>query len=438
VLVLAAVAYVAYGRGYPNSDAMWTLVWGQEVWEGGPPSYEAGPTPHPLTTLLGIALAPFGSDGEGLLHAAGYVAVGLAIVAAGLGGAALFSGGAGAVAAVLLATRDAMLFNGALAYLDVLFCALVLLAFLAAVRDRGDAWVLGILAASGLVRPEGWIIAGAYWFLRVREPGLAGRTVLVLAAPVVWLAGDLVVTGDPLFSFTTTREATPGTGQPSGLDGAVGEGWRVLAQGARPATGVLAAIGLALHWHLPRARFLLGAIVVTFVAALLPVVAGTPLNERYLLPTIALLCIAAAGSVLGLRQPGPAWRRAAGVASVVLLAAASALQVDRLRDRRTIVTGLVERRADARAVLLPGTPCAPLVVPGARLTPFAAVWADRPLGDIVDGARAVPPDGSYVWGSREAMAGIITIPGRPGGAGAEPEAPVVRAEGDWRLRARCP
>src|SRR5205823_3286591 len=74
----------------------------------------------------------------------------------------------------------------------------------AAGRAAG-APVLALLALAGLLRPEAWAFSALYWLLLVawrpaprsrRE--LAGLTLLAASAPLIWLASDLAITGDPL------------------------------------------------------------------------------------------------------------------------------------------------------------------------------------------------------------------------------------------------
>jgi len=73
---VGVAAFLAYGGGFPNTDAMWTLVWGREVLHLDTPSWSAGATPHTLTNLLGVVAAVVPSASETVLLAVGYLAVG--------------------------------------------------------------------------------------------------------------------------------------------------------------------------------------------------------------------------------------------------------------------------------------------------------------------------------------------------------------------------
>src|SRR5436305_2089134 len=92
-------------------------------------------------------------------------------------------------------------------------------------RLRGAAWIgallaverrrvpFVLLAVAGLLRPEAWLFSGALLVWR-RDWRLLP---LAVAAPVLWLLGDLVATGDPLHSLTGTRENVATLGRKTGL-----------------------------------------------------------------------------------------------------------------------------------------------------------------------------------------------------------------------------
>ena len=70
--VLAGVVVLAlfFGlRTYPNYDSYYQLLWGQDLGHGRLPDYNVfrSPTPHPLSELVGLALAPFGLAADRLL-----------------------------------------------------------------------------------------------------------------------------------------------------------------------------------------------------------------------------------------------------------------------------------------------------------------------------------------------------------------------------------
>ncbi len=60
IAALAVALWGVYGTGYVGYDAMYSLLWGDEIAHGRAPNFEApvAPTPHPLANLLGAMLSP--------------------------------------------------------------------------------------------------------------------------------------------------------------------------------------------------------------------------------------------------------------------------------------------------------------------------------------------------------------------------------------------
>ena len=92
-VAVGAAAFLAYGAGFPNTDASWTLVWGRELLHLDAPSFAEGATPHPLTNLLGVIAAAVHPASETLLLVVGYMAVGALVIGAFALGRALFGVG---------------------------------------------------------------------------------------------------------------------------------------------------------------------------------------------------------------------------------------------------------------------------------------------------------------------------------------------------------
>lgn len=201
-MAITAVLRLAFGSGFANYDALYALVWGRDVAAGRPPTYDAllAPTPKPLLTAIGVLLAPFGHTAVPMLVLLAYATIAaLALVvfvlAARLGGRP-----AGALAALLVLTREPVLSFGLRAYADAAYVALVLGALLLELRrSRAGLAPLGLLALAGLLRPEAWIFSAAYlaWCWPTRRGPMLGHLALASAAPIIWLTGDLLVTGSP-------------------------------------------------------------------------------------------------------------------------------------------------------------------------------------------------------------------------------------------------
>lgn len=442
--LIAAVAWPLYGGGFVNYDAMWSLVWGDQIASLSQPSFEAplAPTPHPLSNLVAVVLAPLGADAETALHLLGYLAVGALVYATGAVAHRLFGTAAAIVAALLVLSRNTLATYGAMAYLDVAFAALVVWAVALEAGERRRGWpVLALLAVAGLLRPEAWLIAAGYWawLALTGDRRKALRLApLVALAPLVWVLLDFVVTGEPLFSFTHTRSAAEEFGRVVGIGGLVEHGPRVLGQELRPAVLVAAALGFLLSAVFERSRFLLTWTLAIGAAFCVPIAAGTPLNARYLLPVIALACVAAAGGLTGwARQTGRPrrlWIGAAVFVAVLLVATAPA-QLRRLDERRDQLSAVDARREAARAVVSPGVPCLPVAVGHPFLTPLVALWAQvdvRAVRPMPVGAEIVA--GAVLTNTAQAVAGLAPpTPGPRAPEGARP----VRTSGGWTLTARC-
>jgi hypothetical protein len=213
-VLIAVLLLLAFGLSPLNGDVMWALVWGKQLAHGVLPSYttELASTPHPMATLLGAIFAVFGRDGAyTAMVLVGYLSYGFLLVGTFRLGRVAFSWPVGLVAAGAMATSLSILSFASIGYLDVTAAALaVWAATLESQRPRRGVPVLALLALAGLQRPEMWLLSGVYWIYLV--PGLTPRArvstaILAAAAPLVWTLGDLIVTGDPLFSFGFTHQA---------------------------------------------------------------------------------------------------------------------------------------------------------------------------------------------------------------------------------------
>ena len=349
----AAVLWLVSGVGFANYDTLYALAWGGQLARGELPAYDVAiaPTPHPLLEALGVALYPLGPSAvEGVTVALGFLAL------AGCGwvvyqlGSLWFGRAAGALAALILLTRVPILSYGVRAYVDVPYMLLVLSALLVEARRRmrgeppAGAPVLALLALAGLLRPEAWVFSGLYWiylnYLVDRMPGAAamrtphsrrrllGLTLLAAAGPLVWIVGDLAITGDALWSLTNTRHTAHALARITGIGNAPEYVPRRIGEILRPPVLVGAALGgvLSLLWL--RRRALTGAAagvlaVVVFVAV---AAAGLPINTRYAFLTSAILCVFCGAGAFGWMRlprgdPRRRWWMAGGAVVLVALVA---------------------------------------------------------------------------------------------------------------------
>src|SRR3954454_6898527 len=74
----AALVYALVRAGFLNYDTAYSLLWGGDLAHGRAPdlSVPVAPTPHPLATLLGIVLTPFGDAGQLVWVGLAYLALG--------------------------------------------------------------------------------------------------------------------------------------------------------------------------------------------------------------------------------------------------------------------------------------------------------------------------------------------------------------------------
>lgn len=446
VPLIGIAARLAYGGGFLNFDSMWSVVWGGQIAHLDSPTFSAAGavTPHPLTTLEGILLAPLGSDAETALHAVGYIGLGALVYATGLLAYRVFGLAAAIVAALLLFSREGVALYGTMGYLDFAFAALaVWAAALEVQRPRRGAAVLVLLAVAGLLRPEAWFLSAAYlawlWSGLDRRPR-PRLLALALSAPLLWGLADLAATGHPTYSFTFVREAARQLDRIVGLSGLVTHGPRMLGQELRPSIAVAGFVGFCLCVAIPRLRFLAAWLVIVAAVVSIPVLGGAPLLPRYLVTLVALVCVLAAGAMTGWTREGGrlrrTWALAASVTALLALVTLPA-QERRLSTARDEVIAQTRYRTEARQALSDGVPCAPLTLPTPMMIPLVRVWNDIPLRSIrVVGARA-PASGSYVRGSAAAEVALGRRPGEgraPAPAGRSAQA---HAAGPWSVTARC-
>ncbi len=321
---------------------------------------------------------------------------------------------------------------------------------------RGTA-VLVLLAIAGFLRPEPWLLAGAYavWCAVAQRPRSAASVVrpLALAAigPVLWLASDWIVTGDPLSRFHTLAPAVGGrTIGETGITG-LSEVPRELTHGLGnwlgPVPLVLAVVGCvaALALRPRRSAPPLAAIALSLLAFAAAGGARSPLEQRYLFTAVALLAFfAGVGLVFAPQRLGVVPGRAvialgaaALVAGFVLRDAGRIGDVhDRLAAETRSARSLEQLAASGRSTLrharrvYSGNP---------GVTPLLAVRTDQPpefftptpapAGGLAPGDAAVVP--------LTASAASTVAPGAAAVAASRPPGShVVARTRDWLLVAR--
>jgi hypothetical protein len=405
-LALWAFLGIGLGVGFVNYDTIYSLAWGQQLSRGQLPTYRLpiAPTPHPLTELLGVILAPLGPAATlTIVVALAYIALAaLAYVIYRLG-TAWFSWPVGLAAAVLIITRDPILNYGARSYVDIPYVVFVLIALLIETRRPRAGWpVLVLLDLAGLLRPEAWLLAGAYWLYLVprRTPTelvrLAG---LVALAPLLWVLSDLAITGDALWSLSHTRATAQTLHRVTGITSFPVNGAKAIGGILRPDGAFAAAVGGILSiWLLPRRALRVvipGAVAVVGFGVVAS--SGLPIQQRYAFLPACLLAIFAGAGLFGWRSlpPDHRARRPWQAAAVVLAIAVIALVPSQVSSiRSTFISGKQPLRSqqqiqdDLTALVTDHTinlRCGPIGVPFHTPVPLLALTLHTSPANVLAG-----------------------------------------------------
>jgi hypothetical protein len=428
-VVLRAIA----GVGFANYDTLYALAWGGQLARGQTPAYDVAiaPTPHPLLEALGVVLYPLGPGTERTVTVAlAYLALSASGWVIYRLGSEWFGRAAGALAALIFLTRVPVLSYGVRAYVDLPFLLLVLTALLVETRrPRAGEPVLALLALAGLLRPEAWAFSGLYWLYVVglvperltrgrvgappearpvppTRPRLVRLTALAAAAPLVWVASDLAITGDPLWSLTNTRHTASTLGRVTGIANVPEYIPRRIGEILRPPVLLGAAVGgvLCLLWL--RGRALVGAVagVTAVLVFALFATFGLPINTRYAFLASAILSIFCGAGVFGWTAlpHGDArrrWWQWAGVAIVIALVAYAPAQyrsahreLDKLARQQSIESALVALVSDGRIDLR----CGPVGVPNHAPIPLLALYLKTSPANVVSAQVGYVARGVYV------------------------------------------
>jgi hypothetical protein len=454
VAAVTAVLLIVFPVGFPNYDTIYALVWGRELAHGVSPDYGAAlpPTPHPLTDLIGLVTSPFGEAPITVIMVLAYLSLGLIAYFVYRLGTVWFDKWVGVLAAVIVLTRAPFLSNGLRAYVDLPYIALCLGALYIEARKPRAGWpVLALLVPAGLLRPEAWGFAIAYWLwlafrveradggsersLHTREvagsrpgageaagaagnwrsPAVFGRRaawrgersgtelawlgLLALGGLILWVLFDAITTGDPLYSLTGTQETVESLKRQTGPVDLVLYGPRRLGEVMQWPGMVGGFGGLLLGiWLLPR-RSALGfaAVVLALLAFAVLAAAGLAIIARYTMLAGAILSIFFALALLGWRfiDRGNPWRlRWQVFAGIVLLMVLIWLpnQWDLDKQVHTDLTNQGKIENDLSDLVDEGAfspECGPIAVPNHRAVPRLAFGLDLKPTDIVSASEAV-------------------------------------------------
>jgi hypothetical protein len=313
----ALIGYFAFPT-YPTYDSFYALLWGRDLLHLHLPDFRVyrGPTEHPLAIAFGMLCSIFGQGGARLMVLGSIASFVAAVAGMYRLGRLCFGPVTGLVAALLLLSRFFIENLAAQGYLDISYVALIVWAVVLEVeRPRRGAAVFVALAAAGLLRPDAWVLSGAYWLWccwptrsdsgswSSRVTLARGLRYLALAAiaPLIWIVLDAIVTGNPLYSLTATAKAASELERTQGFTSVVGSLWSygVRIDKLPVLLGGLLGIPLAV-WMAPRRVLMpLAALVLLVGVYLAEGAVGASVVDRYLVGAATMLLLFCAVTVGG-------------------------------------------------------------------------------------------------------------------------------------------
>jgi len=395
--LLFVVGFLAYPT-YPNYDSYYSLLWGREVLDGRAPVFEGFrvPTEHPLAIVAGALLSLLGDVGDRVWIAMIFAAFLWLVWGIYSLGRDSFTPVIGALAAVLLVTRFDFGFLAARGYIDIPYMAMIMwAAVLEGRRPHRGTSVFLLLAAAGMLRPEGWLLAGLYFLWMAYGATWRQRAkyaALTAIGPLTWAAVDFAVTGDPLFSLHYTSSSAEDLGRqrtlselPSALPYFFANIIKLPVLLAAAAGLVIALVITPRRMIMPLALFVTG--LITFIAI---GVAGLSVIERYLTVAALALLIFAAVAIGGWTMLAPSRIRTAWMSGAVLLVLGGVIFTATRVNLGRFESELEFRGAahdDLEQVLrdpevAAGLRCGPLTLPNHKLVPDARWILDLPYEKV--------------------------------------------------------
>jgi hypothetical protein len=439
VLAAAALLYVIAAEARLGYDTAYQLVWGRELLHGALPQYEVwlAPTPHPLQVLLAGPLSLLGQTADEAMRALSLLSLALLAAALYRVGTLLFSPWVGSLAAAVLITRPHLIEFAYLGDADIPAAALAAWAGVLAL-ERRPAAALALLALSGLLRPEAWVLSTAYFAFVARGRhvrALVPLAALAAAAPLLWALSDLAITGDGLWSLHHTRTGTELLNRPTGAITAIEQLPRHLNFLLGTSTLLVGLLGLTAGlvgapermWGLVAVLVLLGGSF--FVLAL----AGLSLQPRYLVSLAAAVVVCTGIALLGWPVLGSRWR-GASIAGLVLLAGLPFDAAELADVRGRVVDDGRALEALARSSVGPALrDCGSVSVPTIRAIPFLALWTSTEPSRYVERSAA----DAYVTPTETSESWIGGGEDPPPAQVPPPDYAQVAANSAWRVYARC-
>jgi hypothetical protein len=459
IAAITAGLLLVFPVGFPNYDTIYALVWGRELAHGMSPDYGSAlpPTPHPLADLLGLVSTPLGNGAIDVTVVIAYVSLALVGYLVYRLGSLWFDRWIGAVAAAIVLTRAPFLSNGLRAYVDLPYIALCLGALAIESRRPRAGWpVLALLVPAGLLRPEAWLFAGAYWVYLAVKGGrsrgeLIGLAALAAAGPLGWALFDLITTGSATYSFTGTRETVDTLNRQTGPVDLVLYGPRRLGE-VLQWPGMVGAVGgviLGLAFLRRRAEVGVAAALLALGAFALLGSAGLAIIPRYTMLAAAVLTIFVALALLGWRllEPGHPWRVrwqwfAGAVALMFVIWLPNQYDLDSRVD--TDLTNQARIETDLTDLVDAGAfepICGPISVPNHRAVPRLAFGLDvKPTAIVSFSEERQPKRGYFLAPASEFVVhNFILDPNDPARlkTSVPPGFRLVSKNESWKVYRRC-
>jgi len=326
--IAAVVGYFAFPT-YPTYDSFYALLWGRDLLHLHLPDFHVyrGPTEHPLAIAFGAFCSLFGEGGARLMVLGAIASFVAAVAGLYRLGRLCFGPVVGVIAALLLLSRFFVENLAAQGYLDISYIALIVWAIALEVqRPRRGGAVLALLALAGLLRPDAWVLSGAYWLWCL--PGTsnalrARRLAIVVSAPLIWICLDAIVTGNPLYSLTATAGLAQELERTQGASSVVSSMWTFTERIDKLPVmlGALAGI-LAAVWIAPRRALVpLAATVLLYLVFLAEGLVGASVIDRYLLGGATVLLLFCAVFLGGWWMLESGWLRRVWITGAVALLA---------------------------------------------------------------------------------------------------------------------
>jgi hypothetical protein len=337
----ALIGYFALPT-YPTYDSFYALLWGRDLLHLHLPDFNVyrAPTEHPLAIAFGMLCSIFGQGGARLMVLGSIASFVAAVAGMYRLGRLCFGPVVGLVAALLLLSRFFIENLAAQGYLDITYVALIVWAVVLEVeRPRRGAPVFLTLAAAGLLRPDAWVLSGAYWLWcswpakaerqrRAARSQALSRSLRYLAlaaiAPVVWATLDAIVTGNPLHSLSATAGLAAELERTQGFISVLGSVWSYGIRIDKLAVLIGGFVGVPLAvWLAPRRALVPLATFVLLIGVYVAEGAvGASVVDRYLLGAATALLPFCAVTVGGwaMLAPGSRLRQAWIVGAVALVA----------------------------------------------------------------------------------------------------------------------